>query len=200
MKNANIFEQTLAAEQAAAKAAEEKAAKETAINEIIDREEAKERGESRNLFETIKLIKEGHLFVVKLKVLANEPADNVPNEIVELPIGGAVSEADAAACVETLRAYAPRKRLLTAADLRSAMMNAANNMLKADQAVVAGVTPDRSIVVDGVEYLITKGTEVRRASDGKLIKVIKSLANITDPEDIEELVKPAIREAAKAVK
>ena len=200
MKNTNIFEQTLAAEQAAAKAAEEKAAKETAINEIIDREEAKERGESLNLFETMNLINDGELLVVTLKVLANEPTDNVPNEIVELPIGGAVSEADAAACVEVLRKFAPRRRLLTVADVRSAMMNAPQKMIQAREAKKAGVAPDRNIIVDGVEYLITKGIEIRRATDGKLVKTIKSLANITDPQDIEELVKPAIREAVKNLK
>ena len=196
----NIYAETLAAEQAAAKAAEEKAAKETAINEIIDREEAKERGESRSLFETINLIKQGNLFLVKLKVLTREPADNIPNEIVEIPVGLASSEADATACVETLRAYAPRKRLLTTSDLQHAMMNSRQNILKADEAVSAGAVPDRNIVVDGVEYLITKGSEIRRVSDYKLVTTIKSLAKITDPEDIDQLVKPAVREAIKNLK
>ena len=186
MKNTkNIHANTLNAEAEAKLTAEELAAEEARIAEITAREEAHEGEALKDVFETVELITKGSIIVVKIKT-TDDPEG--------MEIGAASSEEDAQKMIDDLRPYAPEGKLLTKRDVLDAMFKRMTCEKTALGIIEAGEKPERKIMVDGEEFFVTSGTEIRRVKDSKLVLELKSLPRLAD-EDIEELVAPAIREA-----
>lgn len=193
MKTNNIHAQNLNAEKAAQEALEAKNANKTEVEAIIARE--KDHSNTVGVFETVKLFQEGKRFNVKLKVLSRKPAegeDLATIEVEEMPIGCATTKEDIVAMIEDLRVCAPNGQLLTRSDVFAAMNRRMFLDKTSGDIVEAGINPERKIMVDGEEFFVTNGTEIRRASDSKLIKTLNYLPTLND-EAVEELVVPVLK-------
>ena len=191
---------TLKAEEAARKAEEAKAEAEAKAKaeaekaeaikkEIEDREEASKVEEKYGVTKTYELVERGEILEIRLKLL------DCPEGF---PIGAASSEADADAMVNTLRKYAPNGKLLYKSDVITAISRSRTMLGTVHDLREAEIRPERAIWVDGVEFY-TKGDEIRRASDSKLIHTVTGL-NKLDDTLIEQLVIPALRDILSKMK
>ena len=196
MKNTNnIHAQTLNAEKEAQEALEAKNANQAEVEAILARENG--NTDTVGIFETVKLFQEGKRFNVKLKVLSRKPQENEDLstiEVEEMPIGCATTKEDIAAMIEDLRVCAPNGQLLTRSDVFAAMNRRMFLDKTSGDIVEAGINPERKIMVDDEEFFVTNGTEIRRASDSKLIKTLNYLPTLND-EAVEELVVHVLRAA-----
>ena len=185
---------TLKAEEAARKAEEAKAEAEAKAKaeaekaeavkkEIEDREKAAKVTEKYGIAKTYHLIKKGELFEVRLKLHDCKEG---------MLIGLANDEKDAEKLINDLRHYAPNGQLLYMRDVIAAGFNSMRNIEGAHDMKEANIEPQRDIWVDGVEFY-TKGDEIRRASDSKLIHTVTGLDKLDDTL-IEQLVVPALRD------
>jgi len=197
MKNTNKILNTLnneakaaEAKEAAAKAKEEAAAEkaelEAAAKEVNEREDAYKDQEKATTYSTIKDIKDLRLFPIVIKTTDYPDGYRVRNS-------GAFTKEEVERTIEYLRLCAPNG-LRTSSDVMAACSKLGVLVENAMPWVEADKIPDANLIVDGTEYLVVNGSEVRDIHSGELIITIPGLAGLSE-EQVKILVAPAVREA-----
>ena len=152
--------------------------------EILEREEANKDVEQFNIVDTIAKVQEGSVKVVKIKTL------DCPEGF---PIGAATSDEDAKAMIDNLRHYGNEFKFTH--QVIQALQAMQRQQIVADQLVEAELIPDRTITVEGREFMVANNKEARSIIDGTLVAELE-VDNLPE-KYVDELLTARIKESLK---